>query len=142
MSSAELLKRVLMLNSCAIWQNETVSAKDSLCRKAAFMSSALLTCSPVPVGKKAKVENEMPFMDRLMDVLLSLLAKASGHLPSAPLRDAAEGLFRVFAGHLTSTGDPLTWKCCKCMLVGIASLTWAHPLGEALCGSFTCAIVL
>ena len=100
-----------MLNSCTRWQNETVSAKDSLCRKGAFIYCCrLLTCSSVLVGKKAKVENEMPFMDRLMDVLLSLLAKASGHLPSAPLRDAAEGLFRVFAGHLTSTGDPLTWN--------------------------------
>lgn len=44
-------------------------------------------------------------MDRLVDVLLSLLAKASGHLPCAPLRDAVEGLFRVFASHLTATGD-------------------------------------
>ena len=45
-------------------------------------------------------------MDRLVDVLLSLLAKSSPHMPSAPLRDAVEGLFRVFASHLTVTGDP------------------------------------
>ena len=45
-------------------------------------------------------------MDRLVDVLLSLLASTSGHLPSAPLRDAAEGLFRVFATHLSPTGEP------------------------------------
>ena len=55
-------------------------------------------------GKKAKGGDETPWMDRLVDVLLSLLANASGHLPSAPLREAAEGLFRLFAGHLTPTG--------------------------------------
>lgn len=42
-----------------------------------------------------------------MDVCLSLLAKTSGHLPSAPLRDAVEGLFRVFAHRLTTTGAAL-----------------------------------
>ncbi len=61
----------------------------------------------VLTGKSAErvSKAEPPWMDRLVDVLLSLLAKASGHLPSAPLRDAAEGLFRVFARHLTMTGD-------------------------------------
>ena len=43
-------------------------------------------------------------MDRLVDMVLSLLAQASGQLPSAPLRDAVEGLFRLFASQLTSTG--------------------------------------
>ena len=57
-------------------------------------------------GKKGKGADEAPWMDRLVDVLLSLLASASGHLPSVPLRDAAEGLFRVFATHLTPTGEP------------------------------------
>lgn len=62
----------------------------------------------VLTGKKAKGGDETtPWMDRLVDVLLSLLANASGHLPSAPLREAVEGLFRLFAGQLTPTGQPL-----------------------------------
>jgi hypothetical protein len=42
--------------------------------------------------------------DTLMDVLLSLLARAAAPLPSAPLRDAAEHAFRAFAEDLTATG--------------------------------------
>lgn len=43
-------------------------------------------------------------MDRLVDVVLSLLAYSSAELPSAPLREAIEALFRAFASQLTQTG--------------------------------------
>lgn len=43
-------------------------------------------------------------MDRVMDALLSLLSVPAAALPSAPLRDAVEGLFRSCATHLTSAG--------------------------------------
>ena len=42
--------------------------------------------------------------DTLMDVLLSLLARNAAPLPSAPLRDAVEHVFRAFADDLTPTG--------------------------------------
>ena len=45
-------------------------------------------------------------MDRLVDILLSLLAYSSAQLPSAPLREAVEAAFRAFAAHLTPTGQP------------------------------------
>ena len=45
-------------------------------------------------------------MDRLVDILLSLLAYSSAQLPSAPLREAVEAVFRAFAAHLTPTGQP------------------------------------
>ena len=47
-------------------------------------------------------------MDRLVDILLSLLAYSSAQLPSAPLREAVEAAFRAFAAHLTPTGQPCT----------------------------------
>ena len=47
---------------------------------------------------------EAGYMDRLIDVVLSLLAYASAELPSAPLREATEALFRAFAPKLTQTG--------------------------------------
>lgn len=46
--------------------------------------------------------------DTLMDVLLSLLARNAAPLPSAPLRDAVEHVFRSFADDLTPTG---AWCC-------------------------------
>lgn len=42
--------------------------------------------------------------DTLVDVVLSLLARPCSPLPSAPLRNAAESVFRVFASELTATG--------------------------------------
>jgi len=45
-------------------------------------------------------------MDRLVDILLSLLAYSSAELPSAPLREATEATFKAFAAHLTQTGPP------------------------------------
>ena len=44
------------------------------------------------------------WMDTLVDLLLSLLARPAEGLPSAPLRDAAERCFRAFAEELTATG--------------------------------------
>ena len=55
--------------------------------------------------REAKEEpDQAPWMDRLMDVLLSLLARPAAALPSAPLRDAVEAVFRAFAPHLTPGG--------------------------------------
>lgn len=52
-----------------------------------------------------KDEASTPWMDRLMDVLLSLLAKgAAEQLPFAPLREAIESLFKHCCPALTSTG--------------------------------------
>ncbi|RMZ53345.1 hypothetical protein APUTEX25_004833, partial [Auxenochlorella protothecoides] len=42
--------------------------------------------------------------DTLVDVVLSLLARPCSPMPSAPLRNAAESVFRVFATDLTTTG--------------------------------------
>lgn len=44
------------------------------------------------------------WMDVLMDVLLSQLARTSPTLPSAPLREAVEQVFRAFCADLTGTG--------------------------------------
>lgn len=42
--------------------------------------------------------------DALVDVVLTLLSRNESPLPSAPLRDAAERVFKSFAGEITSTG--------------------------------------
>ena len=63
-----------------------------------------MMCSAMATGKKTEGGDAAPWMDRLVDMVLSLLAQASSQLPSAPLRDAVEGLFRLFASQLTSTG--------------------------------------
>ena len=49
-------------------------------------------------------QREASYMDRLVDIILSLLAYSSAELPSAPLREAIEALFRAFAYNLTQTG--------------------------------------
>ncbi|KAK9903496.1 hypothetical protein WJX75_007153 [Coccomyxa subellipsoidea] len=62
---------------------------------------------PGKTGKKKGASEEdkpAPWMDRLMDVLLSLLSVPAATLPSAPLRDAVDSLFRSCAAHLTSAG--------------------------------------
>ena len=53
--------------------------------------------------------------DTLVGVLLSLLAKDCAPLPSAPLRDAADAMFRVSCHDLTETGlqDMLAVLTCK-----------------------------
>ena len=55
-------------------------------------------------SEKGSGTGEPEYMDRLVDVVLSLLAYSSAELPSAPLREAIEALFRAFAAHLTQTG--------------------------------------
>ena len=59
---------------------------------------------PCAGKKKMADEGSQDFMDRLVDIMLSLLAYSSAELPSAPLREAIEALFRSFASHLTQTG--------------------------------------
>jgi hypothetical protein len=85
------------------------------------------------------------WQDVLLDLLLSLLsssssasgseaggsvaaaaaAAAAAAVPSAPMREACEGLFRVFADHMTSQGEVqllllgmscMTGCCCCCLL--------------------------
>lgn len=90
----------------------------------------ILMCSAMATGKKTEGGDATPWMDRLVDMVLSLLAQASSQLPSAPLRDAVEGLFRLFASQLTSTGATashatsmwpyMLWQPCG-MLLGIHS---------------------
>lgn len=52
-------------------------------------------------------EAEPPWQDVLLDVELALLSRPAEALPSAPLRDAVEALFRVTCHVLTLTGEPL-----------------------------------
>ena len=70
----------------------------------AIPKGSILMCSAMATGRKTEGGDAAPWMDRLVDMVLSLLAQASSQLPSAPLRDAVEGLFRLFASQLTSTG--------------------------------------
>lgn len=55
-------------------------------------------------------------MDTLMDILLTLLAQPAGALPSAPLREAVEHVFRVFCEDLTPTGARLGGRLCVCFV--------------------------
>lgn len=60
------------------------------------------SCCP---GKKRKsVGATTPWQDRLVDVLLSLSAYSSAQLPSVPLREAVEAVFRAFASDISQTG--------------------------------------
>lgn len=56
--------------------------------------------APPPEGEP----DQAPWPDRLMDLALGLLARPPTWLPSAPLRDAVEALFRAFSPHLTAAG--------------------------------------
>ena len=66
---------------------------------------------------------EPPWQDALLDVQLALLSRPAGALPSAPLRDAVEALFRATCHLLTSTGPPLPHRlvhlthCPVCVLL-------------------------
>jgi hypothetical protein len=53
---------------------------------------------------------EPPWQDALLDVQLALLSRPAEVLPSAPLRDAVEALFRATCHVLTRTGSSLS--CC------------------------------
>jgi hypothetical protein len=55
--------------------------------------------------EEGEEEEQQPhWHDTLMDVLLSLLARNAAPLPSAPLRDAVDHVFRAFGEDLTPTG--------------------------------------
>jgi len=49
-------------------------------------------------------EESVHWADALVDILLSIFSRNEAPLPSAPLRDAAERLFKTFASHVTATG--------------------------------------
>ncbi|GBG91164.1 hypothetical protein CBR_g52045 [Chara braunii] len=68
-----------------------------ICCKKAFPD--VLTELDVQGGEAEGEKDEPAFMDVLVDILLSLLAK-----PSAGVRDAAEKVFQSFSGMLTETG--------------------------------------
>ncbi|CAM6089353.1 unnamed protein product [Calypogeia fissa] len=70
------------------------------------IASEITICCKKAFGDLVELEVESPedgeepaFMDVLVDVLLSLLAQ-----PSAPIRAAAEQVFKSFSGDLTSSG--------------------------------------
>jgi len=56
-----------------------------------------------PPGAGA-ADADAPWPDRLLDILLSLLARPAAPLPSAPLREAVEAVFRAFADAVTPVG--------------------------------------
>jgi len=56
-----------------------------------------------PPGAGA-ADADAPWADRLLDILLSLLARPAAPLPSAPLREAVEAVFRAFADAVTPVG--------------------------------------
>lgn len=58
----------------------------------------------MPLKPADSGNDDASYMDRLVDVVLSLLAYSSAELPSVPLREAIEALFRAFASKLTQTG--------------------------------------
>ena len=72
------------------------------------------------------------WMDTLMDVLLALLAQTSASLPSAPLREAVEHVFRVFCDQLTPTGGGQMRSCRQALQrsiqEGSASVLQFHAL--------------
>ncbi|KAK9814621.1 hypothetical protein WJX72_008822 [[Myrmecia] bisecta] len=55
-------------------------------------------------GDGNEAMEQRQWMDVLLDILLSLLARPAAPLPSAPLREAVEGVFKAFCEHLTPTG--------------------------------------
>jgi hypothetical protein len=54
-------------------------------------------------GEK-EVEELVHWADALVDIILSIFSRNEAPLPSAPLRDAAERLFKTFTSHVTATG--------------------------------------
>lgn len=74
--------------------------------------------------------------DTLMDVLLSLLARSAAPLPSAPLRDAVEHVFRAFADDLTATGGwGMAASCPGLLLRGGLRAERGAQWGGCLCAS-------
>ncbi len=82
--------------------------------------------------------------DTLMDVLLSLLARNAAPLPSAPLRDAVEHVFRAFADDLTATGGKRGMRlgCCVSAAGVLSVKTEGWRLDKpSQCCSVTCCAV-
>lgn len=85
--------------------------------------------------------------DTLVDVVLSLLARPCSPMPSAPLRNAAESVFRVFATDLTTTGglgdgagregvclcEPLVWRPWTLLVPGRGKCRVPTVIGHLLC---------
>jgi DNA polymerase phi len=55
-------------------------------------------------GNHAKQDEGVHWADALVDVILAVMSRNESPLPSAPVRDAAQRTFRVFASEVTSTG--------------------------------------
>ena len=66
-----------------------------------------MRCLPAgdPENDEEEEGAEPPWQDALLDVQLALLSRPSEALPSAPLRDAVEALFRATCHLLTRTGE-------------------------------------
>ena len=57
-------------------------------------------------GEDGDKDEATAWPDALVDAMLSLLSKTTAPLPSAPLRDAVETVFRNMCGSVTATGEP------------------------------------
>ena len=56
-------------------------------------------------GEDEEKEDATAWPDALVDALLSLLSKTTAPLPSTPLRDAVETVFRSMCASVTATGE-------------------------------------
>jgi len=110
---AALLKLTSLLELYSLGDAE--SADDSMASDLEQIFSAAFTDDGSGMKKKKKQnqqqeegeegEEEPYWADSLVDIVLSLLARPAIHpLPSAPLRDAAEAVFRSFVESVTDTG--------------------------------------
>lgn len=102
------LLRLLLLHTLADPTTADVSLAADLDQVAALSlesSAAAQQRSPEAASSDEEDAAEPHWHDTLMDVLLSLLARNAAPLPSAPLRDAVEHVFRCFADDLTATGE-------------------------------------
>lgn len=61
-----------------------------------------LVCGAAEAGEEE--QEATPWPDALVDALLSLLSKTTVPLPSTPLRDAVEAVFRNMCACVTATG--------------------------------------
>ncbi|KAL4543898.1 hypothetical protein Ndes2437B_g01704 [Nannochloris sp. 'desiccata'] len=61
---------------------------------------------PAPSAEEGDEEDEesVHWADALVDIILTIFSRNEAPLPSAPLRDAAERLFKTVASHITATG--------------------------------------
>lgn len=56
-------------------------------------------------GDDEEKDEATAWPDALVDALLSLLSKTTAPLPSTPLRDAVEAVFRNMCDSVTATGE-------------------------------------